>query len=156
MKKNLRKRNTKMEKKKKEEKFAIDITLRDKKNNHVFYDGKGMSIRKSVDTLLNLLEYEMGYVPPIFVLGKQNKLNWHKSDKDDTRHMKVLAACNNNYLQSARAMQQLTNFAVDPEARRKSWQDAKYFFLKHREFKKKQKSINSSRLNIKNKDKKDE
>lgn len=138
-----------IEKKKKEEKFAIDITLRDKKNNHVFYDGKGMTIKKTVDTLLNLLEYEMGYVPPVFILGKQNKLGWHKSDKDETRHKKVLAACNNNYLQSARAMQQLTNFSVDPEARRKSWQDAKYFYLKHREFKKNRKSINSKESNIK-------
>ena len=145
-----------IEKKKKEEKFAIDITLRDRKNNHVFYDGKGMTIKKSVDTLLNLLEYEMGYVPPVFILGKQNKLGWHKSDKDDARRKKVSAACNNNYLQSARAMQQLTNFSVDPEARRKSWQDAKYFYLKHREFKKKHKSINSSKLNTKKEDKKDE
>ena len=145
-----------MEKKKKEEKFAIDITLRDKKNNHVFYNGKGMTIKKSVDTLLNLLEYEMGYVPPVFILGKQNKLNWHKSERDDVRRKKVLAACNNNYLQSARAMQQLTNFSVDPEARRKSWQDAKYFYLKHREFKRNHKTLYMSKTNIKKEDKKDE
>jgi hypothetical protein len=126
-------------KEEKKEKFSIDITLKDRSNNSVLYKGKDMGIKKSVETLLNLLEYNFGYVPPIFVLGKLNKLNWHKSDKEETRQGKVLIACKNNYLTSARALQQLANRTTDGETRRKAWSDAKYFYLQHREYKKRQK-----------------
>ena len=123
----------------KKEKFSIDITLKDRSNNSVLYKGEDMGIKKSVDTLINLLEYNFGYVPPIFILGKQNKLGWHKGDEENVRRKKVLIACKNNYLMSARALQQLANRTIDSETRRKAWADSKYFYLQHREYKKKQK-----------------
>ena len=126
-------------KEEKKEKFSVDITLKDRSNNTVLYKGEDMGIKKSVETLVNLLEYNFGYVPPIFILGKQNKLNWHKSDEENVRRKKVFISCKNNYLMSARALQQLANRTIDGETRRKAWLDAKYFYLQHREYKKKQK-----------------
>lgn len=125
----------------KKEKFSVDITLKDKSNGYVLYKGEGLTTKKSVETLLNLLEYNFGYVPPIFILGKLNKLNWHKGESENIRQKKVLIACNNNYLMSARALQQLANRTTDGETRRKAWSDAKFFYLQHREYKKKTKKV---------------
>ena len=126
-------------KEEKKEKFSVDITLKDRSNNTVLYKGEDMGIKKSVETLVNLLEYNFGYVPPIFILGKLNKLNWHKGHTEGIRRKNVLIACKNNYLMSARALQQLANRTTDGETRRKAWSDAKHFYLQHREYKKKQK-----------------
>jgi hypothetical protein len=65
-----------------------------------------------------------------FEAGKP--LNWSKKDSQTKRRRSALAARNNRYLDTARALQALANITTDTETERKARADAKYFFAKHK------------------------